>query len=324
MSAAPTSRRVHPVASHVTHHALMAKQKAFLHIGLPHSGADRIRAAMRQHADALATGSPAVRLPASSEDAMFNAAVEIRREHKAWGLRRQDVEGSWAKVCRTALRTRDTVVMGHDLLAGCSPDEIALLSDQLPGCAVHVVLTVAAPDPRISLFPDDHDLESVLERWSAAAKSPDRVHVVVHDPRSPETGWRSFGQVVGFDTTGLALPAAPESETDAAAVRLLAEAATDLATPADLVAVADQWGKYVAERGFDVRGDLTALARPPAAAGGQPDAAHQLEVVADALRETVAEVVRLRQRTADLAARNAKLERKRSRLKRRLAETDAG
>ena len=299
----------------------MAKQKAFLHIGLPHSGGAILDAALRQHADALSgPGVDKVRLPARSAEEMFNAAVDIRREHRAWGLRRKDVEGAWALLCRRAIKHKETVVFSHELLAGCTPDEIALLVDQLPGCAVHVVVTVGAPDPRVSLFPDDHDLGSVLDRWSAATSSPDRVHVIVVDPAEPRGAWLALGEVVGFDATGLPLPEAPTPSSDTAALRLLAESAGDLATYDDLMSVGDDWAKLVADAGYDVHGDLSALvpASPPA---GGDDQVH-LSVIGEALGQTVAELVRLRTRTAELEQRNAKLERKRVSLKRKLARTD--
>jgi hypothetical protein len=47
---------------------------------------------------------------------MFNAAVEMRRDHRDWGLRRKDVEGSWAHLCRRAIKNKDTVVFSHHLL----------------------------------------------------------------------------------------------------------------------------------------------------------------------------------------------------------------
>ena len=296
----------------------MAKQKAFLHIGLPRSGGDLLDAALRRHAGTLADdrGRP-VRLPARSEMEMFNAAVEIRREHRAWGLRRKDIEGSWAALCRRAIKNKDTVVLGHPLLAGCTPDEIALLVDQLPGCAVHVVVTVGTPDPRIALFPDEYDLASVLDRWSAAVRSPDRVHVLAVDPFRPQDAWHALGSVIGVDTHALELPTAPVPATDPAALRLLAESVGDLATYADLESVPEEWAKLVADRGYDVRGDLAGLATATPVPGSS--AQHQLDTVADALSETVAEVVRLRTRASELEQRNAKLERKRLSLKRKLA-----
>jgi len=296
----------------------MARQRAFLHIGLPHSGGDLLDAALRRHVGTLVDDrGRSVRLPARSEMEMFNAAVEIRREHRAWGLRRKDVEGSWSGLCRRAIKNKDTVVFSHHLLAGCTPDEIALLVDQLPGCAVHVVLTVGPPDPRLALFPDEYDLTSVLDRWSSAVRGPDRVHVVAVDPGRPEEAWHALGSVIGVDTRPLALPSAPVPATDPAALRLLAESAGDLATYDDLASVPEEWAKVVADHGYDVRGDLPALAAHAPAEGSRTQ--HQLDTVAEALSETVAEVVRLRTRAAELEQRNAKLERKRLTLKRKLA-----
>ncbi|MBJ7358766.1 hypothetical protein [Nocardioides sp.] len=296
----------------------MAKQKAFLHIGLPRSGGELLDAGLRRHVGTLSDEhGRSVRLPARSEMEMFNAAVEIRREHRAWGLRRKDVEGSWAALCRRALKNKDTVVFSHPLLAGCTSDEIALLVDQLPGCAVHVVVTVGPPDPRVALFRDEYDLAEVLDRWSAAVRSPDRVHVLAMDPDRPTHAWHALGSVIGVDTRSLELPATPVPATDPAALRLLAESAADLATYDDLASVPDEWAKLVADHGYDARGDLTTLA--PAARIDHPDAQLQLATVADALTETVAEVVRLRTRAAELEQRNTKLERKRLSLKRKLA-----
>lgn len=295
----------------------MAKQQAFLHIGLPHSGGELLDAALRQHADRLTDGrGRPVRLPARSEMEMFNAAVEIRREHRAWGLRRKDVEGSWAALCRRATKNKDTVVLSHHLLAGCTPDEIALLVDQLPGCAVHVVVTVGPPDPRVALFPDDYDLASVLERWAAAVRSPDRVHVLAVDPERPVRAWHALGRVLGVDTHELELPSAPVPATDPATLRLLAESAADLASYADLATLPEEWAKLVADRGHDLHGDLSALrTHVPAQSSTEQ---HQLDTVAGALTETVAEVVRLRTRAVDLEHRNAKLQRKKLSLKRKL------
>ena len=71
---------------------------------------------LEQHREALAEYG--VRAPARSADEAFRAAVEVRREHKAWGLRRRDVEGTWSGICRRALKHRDSVVVGLLLSIG--------------------------------------------------------------------------------------------------------------------------------------------------------------------------------------------------------------
>jgi len=202
----------------------MAKQRAFLHIGLPHSDGELLDAGLRRYAGTLAPGlvddrGRRVRLPARSEMEMFNAAVEMRHDHRDWGLRRRDVEGSWAHLCRRAIKNKDTVVFSHHLLAGCPPEGIALMVDQLPGCAVHVIVTVGSPDPRAAMFPDDYDLTSVVGRWSAAVSRPERLHLVQVDPDRPAEAWHSFGKVIGIDTRGLELPTGPVPATDPAGLR---------------------------------------------------------------------------------------------------------
>ena len=73
-----------------------------------------LTAALEQHRDTLS--DVGVTAPAKSADEAFRAAVELRREHRAWGLRRKDVEGTWSAICRLALKQRHTVVVGHELL----------------------------------------------------------------------------------------------------------------------------------------------------------------------------------------------------------------
>lgn len=298
----------------------MAKRTAYLLVGLPHGGGTFLPSALRAHAATLEAAG--IRQPARSADEMFRAAVEIRRDHQAWGLHRRDVEGAWADVCRRAYRGKDDVVAGHELLAGATDAEIALLVDRLPGFDVHVVVTAGPADPRLTLFPDDHDLGGVLDRWAARVRSPDRIHLVVTDPADPATTWAALGRIVGFDADLLPLPDDIGLETgqDLGALRLLATSAGSLATVEELGEAAEEWAKAAAEGGYDVHGDLADLA--PRSIGDADDAPVQarLEVVSDALSETVAELSRLRQDHAALQEQAAKLQRKRKKLKRRLAE----
>ena len=276
----------------------MAKPKSFLLVGLPHTGVPLLTAALEQHRTALA--ELGVTAPAKSADEAFRAAVELRREHRAWGLRRKDVEGTWSAICRRALRQRQTVVVGHELLAGATPHEVALLVDGLAGTQVHVVVLAGAPDGRVGLFPDELDLGSVFDRWAAATSSPDRLHVVVTDPADATVAWRALGSLVGFDTEGLALPdpAGLVVPADAASLRLIAEYAGVHLDHAELVDLAEDWAKVVAGRGYDVVGDLRDLVPLRSAHSTDPARAaydQRVDVLTEALAEAVTEVGRLRE-----------------------------
>lgn len=301
----------------------MSKRAAYLIVGLPHGGGTFLPAALRAHAPSLEAAG--LGQPARSADEMFRAAVEIRRDHQAWGLRRRDVEGAWAEICRRAYQGKGDVVVGHDLLAAASGAEIALLVDRLPGFDVHVVVAAGPADPRLSLFPDDYDLAAVLDRWAAHAPSPAHVHVLVTDPGDPAATWAALGQVVGFDADLLPVPDdlldGDGSGLDLANLRLLAGSAGSLTPVEELREAAEDWAKAVAEGGYDVRGDLGGLApRTTDPAGDDGPVQARLDLVSEALAETVAELARLRVQHAELQARAEKLQRKRKKLKRRLAD----
>ncbi len=284
-------------------------QKSFVLVGIPHTGLPLLTAALEQHRDALVEHG--VRAPAKSADEMFRAAVELRREHRAWGLRRRDVEGAWAGICRRALKgagkDRATVVVGHELFAGATRDEIALLVDGLAGTELHVVVLAGVPDGRVGLFPDELDLSGVLARWQAAVSSPDRVHVVVTDPADPGASWAALGALVGFGADQLPLPQ-PSTvliTADAASLRLIADSSGVHVDHDELVEIAEGWGKLAAEHGYDVIGDLRDLV--PIRPAGPTDPARaayedRIDILSGALSEAVAEVGRLREELATNAA----------------------
>jgi hypothetical protein len=305
----------------------MTKPTSFLLVGMPHAGLPVLAAALDQHRDVLAEAG--VRSPAKSADEVFRAAVELRREHRAWGLRRRDVEGTWAGICRRGLkhatRSTDTLVVGHELFAGAAHDEIALLVDGLTGTQLHVVVLAAAPDGRIGLFPDELDLAGVLDRWEHAVAAPDWVHVIVTDPTDPATAWRALGALAGFDADLLPLPESSTVVTvaDAASLRLIADSSGVHVDHVELVEMAEEWGKVVAEHGYDVIGDLRHLV--PARPSGSTDPARatfedRVDILNGALSEAVAEVGRLREQLALAEKRSAKPDKRRRRLGRRLAE----
>ena len=309
----------------------MAKPKSFLLVGLPHAGVPLLTAALERHRGILAERG--VRVPARSADEVFRAAVELRREHKAWSLRRKDVEGTWSGLCRRALKhaAKDgsSVVVGHELFAGAARHEIALMVDGLAETEVHVVVLAGVPDGRVGLFPDELDLAGVLERWEVAATRPERVHVIVTDPTDASVAWRALGDLVGFDTAVLPLPEPGSVVTaaDAASLRLIAESSGVHVGHDELVELAEQWAKGVADHGYDVVGDLRDLVPVVPAASSDPsdpsDPAQvapgdRIDLLTGALCEAVAEIGRLREELALAHRTHRKLDKSWRKLGRRL------
>lgn len=256
----------------------MAQRKAFLHIGLPHTGTGWLGEALLTHADALRDSR--LSLPARSTQEMFRASLEIRRTHQSAGYRRADVEGAWAGVCRRAHKSTGSVIISQEHLAGADKDQIALLLDGLSGFEVNVVIAARNPDARGG-DQGGEDLGRVLERWSAATRH-DRVHVIAapeaQDP--PAAVWTAFGRVVGLDADALPLPARVVSQ-------LLAEQAL---------------------------ADCPATPRPE-----DVSAEARLHTTTKALADLLVEVARLREHNQSLEVQATKLERKRTKLKRKLA-----
>lgn len=367
------------------------KRKAYLHIGLPRTGGAFLDSALAQHADAL--DAAGVCHPAISAEEMFRAAIEIRRDHRAWGYERREVEGAWAAICRRAHKGRRDVIFSQELLAACTPAQIDLLLDGLAGFEVHVVVTArdlgsqllaawAASveagrsvsfarfckrvlDPereheQAQRFWAGQELGAVLERWAAAVRKPHRVHVVAVQPDAADpydAVWSAIGAVVGFDARLLPLSGDRRAGPDAAGIAVLrnvnravdgrlaarthravvrrylsegapADATVAPALPADLyddlLEVGERWRKQIADGGYDVHGDTGALLpahpEPGVPLPDEVPAEERLTTATDALANVLVEVARLREHNQVLEERNAELERKKRKLKRRLAE----
>lgn len=275
----------------------MAKRKVFLHVGLDDGSGDFIDAALERHQHALA--ALGVRRPGSSEET-FRAAIEIRREHRAWGFRRDEVEGAWARICRRGLKGTETLVVSQPLLADSTPDQIALLLDGLRGLKVHVVVTVAAPDTWTAL---DLDLGAVLDRWTAVLGRSERLHVLIApSDRGRRTIWKAFGRVVGFGTASLPLDgvgktAVPRPPRLASTERY--DAQRDLGR---------RWAGQLASRELDVHGDLADLVPE---AMEVPDPATLVSSTDRALAEALRTLDRLARRNDTLETRVVELERRR-------------
>lgn len=176
----------------------MAKKlKAWIHVGMPGAG-DVIEPALAHHHEALVElgVSSVARTPAES----FRAGVEMTRSHKAWDLKRADVEGQWSRLVRRAQKARTDLVFSQGLLAAATTEQVALLVDALAGHQVHVVVTTG-----------NDDEAAVVGRWSAAVRKPERLHVLETDGLAPAEVWKAFGRLVGFGTASLRLDAVPNA-----------------------------------------------------------------------------------------------------------------
>lgn len=232
----------------------MAKRKAYLHVGPPRSGGGFLDSALTEHADALEAAA-GVRHPAISAEEMFRAAIELTRDHKAWGYQRREVEGAWAEICRRARKGKADVVFSQELLSACTAAQVDLLLDGLAGFEVHVVVTAREPG-------------AVPDAWGHAIRPEHRHVVVVPEVDAEQAVWTAFGELVGFDAATLPLDA-----------------------------------------GWTATRPMT----------GRPQA-ELLEVISTgAVADVVAEVTRLRAHNQALAERNAELERKKKKLKKKLA-----
>ena len=141
------SRRVHPGAGRTpvgaASVAAMAKHSAYLHIGPGVPGAPALHEVLRDDVHLAACG---IAVPAVDQADMDRADIEIRRRHKAHGLRRKDVEGAWAHVCRAAFQARADVLISQPGFVGADFQQVALALDGLVGLQVHLVVTPAS-DP---------------------------------------------------------------------------------------------------------------------------------------------------------------------------------
>lgn len=137
----------------------MGRRTALLHLG-PHAPHRPLAA----HCDLLANAGCVTPEDAAALEA---AAVEMLRRHRTAGLRRREVEGAWAGLCRRAHRTGRDTVLSQPRFAEATAEQAALILDGLAGFEVHLVLTTYA---------DSAPLADLLETWAPLLPAG-RVHV---------------------------------------------------------------------------------------------------------------------------------------------------
>ncbi len=137
----------------------MAKNLLFLHIGPQFVEVN----------DRLCTQLAAVgvRTPDVTQADLDRAYLEIRRLHKGAGLKRKDVEGAWAKVCRRTFRTRTDAFISQPGFCRADDQQAALALDGMHGLTVHLLVSTGADS-------------TAPGAWTQRVK-PGRVHVLAPD-----------------------------------------------------------------------------------------------------------------------------------------------
>ena len=74
-----------------------------------------------------------IAVPDVDPDACVHAAIEIRRTHKAAGLKRKQVEGAWARICRRAYKAKGDCFVSVPGFFDATSEQAALALDSLVG-----------------------------------------------------------------------------------------------------------------------------------------------------------------------------------------------
>lgn len=144
----------------------MAKNHAFLLVGPTIPSADELQDVLLREGTLLADAALAT--PDVVQADLYRSAVEVLRTHKSEGLKRKDVEGSWARVVRRAEKRKSAVLFGYDAFASADVDQRSLLLDALSGFRTHIVITAER---------GREGLDDLLDEWATQIK-PSRLHVV--------------------------------------------------------------------------------------------------------------------------------------------------
>ena len=208
--------------------------RVFLHVGAPKTGTTYLQDVLWANRAALARQG--VLYPGHRASAHFLAAQDLRGQYFR-GHRRPEVTGAWDRLARAAREwSGPAVVISHEILAGCDPEEAERAVETLRPHEVHVVYTardlarqipamwqesvkngrvvpysgylqaLQAERPRLvgRIFWRTQDAAEVLGRWGAAVPD-ERIHVVTVPPPTGDQGllWQRFCEVTGVEPHGI-------------------------------------------------------------------------------------------------------------------------
>lgn len=117
--------------------------RVVVHVGLTKTGTTYLQGLLAAHHEALLAAGVLHPLPRPA--AQFHGAVDVRRSAAAFGLDPGLVDGTWADLCRRGREhveaTGGTALLGHEVLAGATPEQVGAALAPLAGLEVHVVVT---------------------------------------------------------------------------------------------------------------------------------------------------------------------------------------
>ena len=121
--------------------------RVVVHVGLTKTGTTHLQALLAAHREPLLAAGWLY--PDLGPGTHFRAAADVRRSARLLGLDPARVEGSWGALCAEARRhvgsaaagDRGGVLLGHEVLAGATPEQATAALRHLDGLDVHVVVT---------------------------------------------------------------------------------------------------------------------------------------------------------------------------------------
>ena len=117
--------------------------RVVVHVGLTKTGTTHLQGLLAAHAPALHEAG--VLYPVRPPGLHFRGAVDVRGSAEVFGLPFEEVDGAWARLCAQVREhvesTGGDAVIGHEVLAGATPEQADRALQQLEGLEVHVVVT---------------------------------------------------------------------------------------------------------------------------------------------------------------------------------------
>jgi hypothetical protein len=200
-----------------------------VHIGLPKTGTTHLQNLLWYNRGRLA--EQGLLYPGKAQRAHFAAAMDLQGS----GIR--GVQGAWQALVEEVGAYAGPVVVSHELLARCTPEQVREVVTAFSSHEVHVVVTLRdfsrivsatwqerAKNRQVEVWPEFldrisqgpstghtfwslQDTAEILGRWAQHVPAH-RIHVVTVPPLGADPGLlvRRFGEVVGFDAGAMADP----------------------------------------------------------------------------------------------------------------------